>query len=220
MNNEFSIKYILQESWRITRENLKDLILVFFIGYGVVYFVLAWLISSLMVILVPDEDLAQSVGSVLISLINAALLIAVYRYFLLVVRGEKVKWTQMYALVDRFRFWGNIIVSLLIIVAVGVGFILFVIPGIYLGIRLGFAPWLIIDKGEGIGIIDALRQSWSITEGMALKLFVFYLVFFLLYFVALIPIFLTLGLGLFVWIPYVFITQAFLYEYLLTLRSK
>ena len=48
------------------------------------------------------------------------------------------------------------------------GFLFFIIPGIYLALRLQFFQAFIIE--ENAGIIESLHKSWEITKGQALPL--------------------------------------------------
>ncbi|HEV7213761.1 MAG TPA: hypothetical protein VGP33_01455 [Chloroflexota bacterium] len=50
-----------------------------------------------------------------------------------------------------------------------IAFILFVIPGIIVGIRLSFVPFLVVD--EGYGPVAALRESWQRTRGFSWTIF-------------------------------------------------
>lgn len=59
----------------------------------------------------------------------------------------------------------NIIYSIIVIV----GLIIFIIPGIYLAIRLQFFMVFIVQ--EDAGIMESLRMSWNITKGNAMQLF-------------------------------------------------
>lgn len=60
--------------------------------------------------------------------------------------------------------------SLLLGLIVAVGLVLCVLPGIYLAIRLGFAPLRILDRPE-TEIIESLRYSWDITKGHEMSIF-------------------------------------------------
>lgn len=54
------------------------------------------------------------------------------------------------------------------------GTILFIIPGIYLGIRFWFYDYFIVDKRTGV--IESLKKSWRITQGNVWNLFLFILI--------------------------------------------
>ncbi len=66
------------------------------------------------------------------------------------------------------------VVSLIVGVATLVGFMLFVIPGVYVYQRLRFAKYFVIDKN--LGIVKALQASWALTQGSVLQLCGFSLV--------------------------------------------
>lgn len=51
------------------------------------------------------------------------------------------------------------------------GLILFIVPGIIFAIRLSFVSYLIIDQKAGP--VEAVKKSWNLTRGVALKLFLF-----------------------------------------------
>ena len=61
------------------------------------------------------------------------------------------------------------VVSIIYGLAVGIGTVLFVIPGIFLAVSLVFAQPAVIL--EDAGVIEALERSWSLTSGNRLKLF-------------------------------------------------
>lgn len=73
-----------------------------------------------------------------------------------------------YRLIPNF-FIGTIIYGLM----VTIGFILFVIPGIYLSLKYLFYGYLIVDKG--LGPIEALKESGRMTDGAIKDLIVYLL---------------------------------------------
>ncbi len=217
MQEGFSISHILKESWNITKTNLKDLILVFFVGYALIYIVASMGLGAIFMSLLGDEQTASSIASFFASLINIALIIGVYRYYLLTVRGEKRDWKSYLKLIDFNRFLNTVAVSLVGSALVFVGFIFLVVPGIYIAMRLAFAQWFVFDKG--MGVIDAIKASWKLSEGLVFKLFLFYLATFLVALVGLIATALTLGLGFFVLTPYLTVVGAYVYDYVLKIKG-
>lgn len=71
---------------------------------------------------------------------------------------------NQYPLFLRFLA-GSILYNLIVFV----GLILLIVPGIWLGIRLQFFSYLIIDKN--MGPIEALKSSFEMTKGYAFDLF-------------------------------------------------
>lgn len=84
-------------------------------------------------------------------------------------------------------------VSLLASLAAGIGILLLVIPGVYIGIRLATALPAAVVEGEGV--IDALQRSWARTEGHALHVLKTFLLLLLLLFVLFIGVSIIGGVG-------------------------
>jgi len=80
-------------------------------------------------------------------------------------------------------------------VIISLGTALFVIPGIYLGLRLQFFYASMVD--ENTGIMESLKRSWEITKGHSLKLFILSLIVLLITFIGTIA----LLVGIFVAAP-------------------
>ncbi len=102
-------------------------------------------------------------------------------------RGERVVFDDLFSIDSRwisFAFLGLIKTVLILI-----GFLLLIIPGIYLSVRWMFAELLVIDKG--LRPLEALKASSELTKGYRWKLFLFSLVMTVLILVG----FLALGIG-------------------------
>lgn len=83
--------------------------------------------------------------------------------------GETIVFDDLFIVDKRwiyFAFLGAIKGLLLLL-----GFLLLIVPGIYLAIRWMFAEILVIDKG--LRPIEALRKSSELTQGVRWKLFGF-----------------------------------------------
>jgi uncharacterized membrane protein len=80
-------------------------------------------------------------------------------------------------------------------IVISVGFVLLLIPGIYLSLRLQFFFASMVD--ENTGIIESFKRSWEITKGHAMSLFVVILIMILISFIGQIALF----VGIFVAIP-------------------
>lgn len=67
------------------------------------------------------------------------------------------------------RFWYFVGASILVGISVLVGLVLLIVPGIIVGIMLGFTLYRVIDRGEAP--MDAMRSSAQLTRGNRWKLF-------------------------------------------------
>jgi uncharacterized membrane protein len=85
-----------------------------------------------------------------------------------------------YAFADLFSgiplFFPALVAHVLTLIGVGIGLLLFIVPGVILAIGLSMALPLIVDRG--MGPTDALRESWKITAGNRANLFLFALIAF------------------------------------------
>ncbi len=66
-------------------------------------------------------------------------------------------------------FWRYLGAYVLLLIIIFVGFLLLIAPGIILAVGLGFATYLVIDRGTGP--VKALEESWRITRGYKWPLF-------------------------------------------------
>ncbi|MDR2384652.1 MAG: hypothetical protein LBD80_03165 [Tannerella sp.] len=85
--------------------------------------------------------------------------------------------------------------SVIYSIIVTIGLILFILPGIYLTIRLHYYMAAIVD--EDAGIINSLKRSWQITKGQVLPVFIILLIITALSFIGI----LALIAGIFIAIP-------------------
>lgn len=69
--------------------------------------------------------------------------------------------------------WRTLAATILYIAMVIGGFILFIVPGIYLAIKFGFYQNVLVD--ENCGVIESLRRSSQIANGAIGHLFLFFL---------------------------------------------
>ena len=60
------------------------------------------------------------------------------------------------------KFIPLLLLSLILLLGIGMGIVLFIIPGIYLLLRLMFAQYTFLEQG---GIVRSFKESWRLTEG-------------------------------------------------------
>ncbi|MBU2632341.1 glycerophosphoryl diester phosphodiesterase membrane domain-containing protein [Patescibacteria group bacterium] len=153
-----------------------------------------------------SAGLAKLAISLLFTIIGIIVQIGLIKVSIKFAKGE------MPAVVDLFydkpfiRYLLTVILSGIIIVF---GFILFIIPGIILALRLQFAPYLVIDKKTRV--MESIKKSWNMTSGQAWNLFLFGLLLAVLNILGA----LLLGVGLLITIPIAAIAVAFVYLKLL-----
>lgn len=87
-------------------------------------------------------------------------------------------------------FWRYLAASIILAVIVMVGFILLIVPGIFLALAFAFTGYLVVDKG--MNPVAALKESARITKGNRWKLLLLGVVLIVLTFLGALPFFLGL----------------------------
>jgi uncharacterized membrane protein len=126
-------------------------------------------------------------------------------FFLNLIRKEDINYERLF---DGYKdFARTFLMEFLYVIAIMIGFCLFIIPGIILIVGLMMAPYILKDD-QGISAMDALKKSWELTKGHKMKLF--WLGFSFIGWIIL--SLMTLGIGFFFLVPYMDTTFAHYYE--------
>lgn len=99
-----------------------------------------------------------------------------------------------------------LVANILMAIIVTLGLCLFIIPGIYLALRLQFYAALIVE--DDAGIIESLQRSWEITRGQEMSLFMLMLAMIGICILGLI----LLGIGIFVAMPLIYMMYAYVFR--------
>lgn len=199
----FSIKAALKKGWKVFTENPAPL-LVLVATIILIQFVGAFIADALPAVFQP----LLSIGMYVLQLFISVTLIDVS---LRLIRGESIAWReaadQMIAALDKTGLvWKYFLTSFVSGLLVVLGFIFFIIPGIYLSLRFMFALFAVIDEDAGVG--EALSRSGELTEGIKMKLLVFSIIGGLINIIGAIPF----GLCLLVTVPVVALAGVDIYD--------
>lgn len=120
-----------------------------------------------------DADVVQFVFAPLSSVASvvstAFMMSCVVPFALKVARGRKPTFNDMFS--GRGPFVPFLVAQLLLSVIAGVGFILCIVPGVIALLGLQFGTHLIADRK--LAPVEALKESWRLTQGHKMNLFVF-----------------------------------------------
>lgn len=105
-------------------------------------------------------------------------------------------------------YWKFFATSLLMSLAVGIGTLLLIVPGLIAMVFFVFSTFLVVDRG--LGPIDAFKESMDMTKGHRWPLFGFIVLCMLILFLGV----LALGVGLLVAAPLVGLATAYAYRLL------
>jgi uncharacterized membrane protein len=188
--HHFSIREMFALAWGKTKEHAWYLFLVF-ITYG------AFLcLTRNMPFLGSIFDFIIGISLITVSLV--------------IVRGGTPAFNDLIKSFKSYKIlWHMVLATILYAIIVIAGLIVFILPGIYLAVRLQFYKFLVVDH-ETMKPTDALRESMKMTEGIFWKLFAFIIV---------VILFNMLGalfflIGLLVTVPITLLATAFLYKHL------
>jgi uncharacterized membrane protein len=87
--------------------------------------------------------------------------VGLIRIFLAIARGQPAEFGTLFSGSDRFL--PLLGVTVLMVLSVGLGFLLFIVPGVILGLGLFASMYYVVDAE--MAPVDALRASWEATRG-------------------------------------------------------
>lgn len=199
----FSIRDLLKRAWAITSNNLGKIIL-----YGIVLLLAFLILNAPIFIIFPADPEAEPVrnlvGNFLSEILALAFGLGITNLALRFSNHENVALSDFFSKFNRFGTY--ILATALYWLAVAVGLILLIVPGIIIAVRFSLYPYFIID--QNLGVIASLEKSWESVKGATWKVFCFSLVSTLIILLGL----LLLGVGIFITFPVAIIAQALLYR--------
>jgi hypothetical protein len=168
---------VLQEAWEIFKKNPGKLISAYCV------FLLINLVAGIVLRLISP------IGDFLLYIVDIMVLAGVYYFYLEVYRDERASIFDIFYPIKEY-FVRLLIMAFLKIVLISIGFVLFILPGIYLSVSFIFSELLIADKGfKSWGALDWSRKN--VTKSW-FSYFAFLLVLMFINILGLIPF----GLGL------------------------
>lgn len=175
------------------------------IGDGVMQVVVASMEDSDLMALYSVVSLGISAVSTVIGLF---LQLGLIRILLNVTRGHNAEIGMLVS--EGGKFLSGLGASILMGLIIMVGIVLLIVPGVIAAIGLQFSLYVLVDRN--LGPIEALSQSWALTEGNKLNLFLINVVFAI---VGVALVCFTLGLGYLLVLPLMTLAQAVMYHSLL-----
>lgn len=148
-------------------------------------------------------DYAMSIAYIVVTMI---ILLGLTKISLKLRDREKVEFANLF---DSFNVLGPFLIAgILVGLAIGLGTVLLVIPGIIVAIKFWFTGYLVYD--EKLGPIEAIKRSIFITNGYGFELFLFGMLLFGINVLG----FICLGVGILVSGPVTILAAAYVYRHL------
>lgn len=187
-HKDFTYKELLGFGWTKTKEYTWFLISLTFL-----YFVVTFIVADIPVI----RDIISMLMSIALTAVT-----------LMLIDGHTPRYSQLLAPFKTYKvtlhyFLASILYGLIVLL----GLIFFILPGIYLLVRLQFFTYLLVEH-ENMEVLESLKKSMEMTKGRFWSLFGFGLAFIGINLLGLIA----LGVGLFITIPVTCIAYAMLYR--------
>ena len=200
-NNKFPFGEAVKFGWQKTKENFWLLVAV-----TLIWIVINGMFNYFAKNFEKTMPLAYLIIQVCSNLVSMMITLGVTKIGLKVYSGEKFDISEMFG---SYRWLLKyFLASLLYLLAVLVGLILLIVPGIILMVRMSFYVYLIVDKQ--MGPVEAIKESMRLTKGNVFNLFLFW---FVLCGVILLGL-LALIIGVIVAIPVTIVASVFVYRYL------
>lgn len=195
----FSIKDVLSRGWESWKQN-------WFLWIGAV--AISFLLGSVGNLsgFFKKSDITETIFQILGILLSAYATLGIINLALRTAKGLKVTLSDYF---DTWPYYVRFLLGqILYFTAVSLGLVLFIVPGIILGLMFYLFPYFIIEKN--LGVIDSFKASSRAVYGTKWHLFLFSAIGILLNILGL----LCLVIGLFISIPVVAIAQAVIYKIL------
>ena len=198
MQPAFTIGDAVSYGWKKTMENFGFLVILT-LGFFILSFVIAGAAEG-------EGPLPLIILYKILNVIVSYL--AMYTFVhvgLKIYRGEKPQVKDVFK-IDWTLFGLYIVAGILSMIVTAVGFVLLVIPGIILVVRLGVSGFALVE--DRLGPIVSLRRSWDLTRGRFWHLLGFSLVLGLINLLGA----LLIGIGLLVTSPLCLIATVYVYQ--------
>ena len=206
MEPKFMISEVFGTSWKHTKSQIWVLVGLF-IGFSIL---------SMIVTLFGMPAQGSIVGRVIVQivslLISCIFMLGYVKNIFQALDGEEPQFSA-YGQQSR-KIITYLIANILFSIAVCIGTVLLIIPGIYLYLRLQFFTAFIVE--EDCGIIESLQKSWNMTQGQTLPLFLLLLTMIGTAIVGCILFF----VGLFVAVPLIYMMQCYTFRKLNTISTE
>ncbi len=159
----------------------------------------------------------KAVYGVLELLLSLAILpisFASFQYVMKKMHGEEADVVDLFE--KKYKIYVPILIlSILVSVICGIGFMLLIVPGIILALRYSMSAFMAAEAEEEFDVIETMKKSATMMDGHKWEYFVFQLSFIGWYLLGII----TLGIA-YIWIlPYVTVAEINYYEELKKLQK-
>ena len=161
----FSISNVISTAWGHFKAHALEITLAF-----ISYIILSILVSVVEVTgELTGKPMIALLATIFCGLTNIIFALGFAKIFLDIVRGGKVQIETLFSQFKPMLILNYVIAIIISAVVICVGFLLLIVPGVYLAIRLQYVSLNLIEQ-ERPDFIEALKTSWNMTKGNMLDL--------------------------------------------------
>lgn len=194
-NAPFTIGDATRFGWQTLKQNFWFFVLVL---------VISGLVTQVPSMLGGKEGAAAGLFGLTAWLLQMLINLGLNKIALMFHDGAKPTWKELFMQYPLLlKYLGA---SILFGLMVAIGLVLLVVPGIYLAIKYAFFGFVMVDKKTGV--MDSLKASAKLTDGVKWELFGFGIVMCILNMLGA----LALMIGLFVTVPISLMASAYVYR--------
>ena len=193
---DFSVEKIISQAWIKFKENS-----------------LFWISITLFSIAIGLPGNIMPSVALLFTLLSCYFSAAITLMSIKYIRVQSISYNDLLA-INSMRFLHYLAALLICSIVIIIGCIFFILPGIYIMLRLMLVKYLIVDKD--VSFDQAIKKSWHLTKGMEWNLLAFVFAMFIIMVMG----FLALCLGLIIAIPVTQLSTAYLYLIILEDADK
>lgn len=188
---QWTIQDVIRESWSKQNGSKLSLWGALLIYYGISFVV--GFVLGVVAYFIPSEAAASALTQLILMLVTWPLLAGILMMGIKRSTGTKLRATMVFDYYDKIApiFLLYLTMSILVVI----GFVLLILPGIYLMVAFSLAPALLLEKK--LSIWEALETSRKVVSKCWFRIFGLYLGMFVIVMLSAIP----LGIGLIWTIP-------------------
>lgn len=204
-DKKFSSKEFIKFGWNTTKKNFWFLFVMFLIPQ-----LLSSLTSFTTSSIYARNEMFLSLFGFLITVVGWVILIELsYAQTVILLKfvdNKKPRLSDLYAHFDPLMLSRFFLISIFYGLAVLIGLLLFIVPGIYIAIRYCYAIFVFVDRKTSVA--GSFAKSSEITAGIKWKLFGFGILLALIIFAGITAF----GIGILVALPIVYLAQVYAYR--------
>ena len=201
----FSISEAIRFGWEIAKKNLW-----FFVAMLLVTETIGLVTSFIYQPMIKSNDILVILLGIILFIISGIIKLEIsfaqLSIYFKFADKKKASIKDLFVYFDTKLLFRYFLINFLLILIIFVGLLLFIVPGIYLGLKYWFVPYIYVDKRTGI--IESFKESAKLSQGIKKQLF----------FLGLLQILIQIGgllallVGLFIAIPINYLSDIYVYR--------